>query len=284
MEVEEQAGDDRGRRGGGARDESAVPGGYRDGRFEDDEVVATLEDRLQGHADQDRRDDRDDAEPDPRQHARDGRIPSSDRHRDRYRRARLLHPPMVGPADAERTSPVRCAAGRRPCRRHCSPRSGAPVGARRARGTAMQLLAAGAPNRASLAWTADPPRPARWVRTHHVCGECTTPGKPLAVAWRNGFSGSSFLIVPTGGRSPDADSRAGVTQLAECLLSKQNVAGSIPASRSTSPSPQEPVQRASGNSNPAITGRWSDARAAVASAVGTRQSVSVAASDGSSIT
>ena len=30
-------------------------------------------------------------------------------------------------------------------------------------------------------------------------------------------------------------SRAGVTQLAECLLPKQNVAGSNPVSRSTSP-------------------------------------------------
>jgi hypothetical protein len=36
-------------------------------------------------------------------------------------------------------------------------------------------------------------------------------------------------------------SRAGVTQLAECLLPKQNVAGSNPVSRSTFPSVPSPA-------------------------------------------
>jgi hypothetical protein len=41
------------------------------------------------------------------------------------------------------------------------------------------------------------------------------------------FSGGTDGEIPS--------SRAGVTQLAECLLPKQNVAGSNPVSRSTSP-------------------------------------------------
>ena len=40
-------------------------------------------------------------------------------------------------------------------------------------------------------------------------------------------------LKATGGRARIGASRAGVTQLAECLLPKQNVAGSNPVSRST---------------------------------------------------
>jgi hypothetical protein len=43
------------------------------------------------------------------------------------------------------------------------------------------------------------------------------------------------LSQPDGYARLPSFSRAGVTQLAECLLPKQNVAGSNPVSRSTSP-------------------------------------------------
>ena len=55
--------------------------------------------------------------------------------------------------------------------------------------------------------------------------------------------GAVLLSNPTLDARPEPlrieISRAGVTQLVECLLPKQNVAGSSPVSRSTSPSELE---------------------------------------------
>src|SRR3954471_7418374 len=52
--------------------------------------------------------------------------------------------------------------------------------------------------------------------------------------------GGARALAAHGGRARIAASRAGVTQLAECLLPKQNVAGSNPVSRSTSATRSDP--------------------------------------------
>src|SRR6185369_4910543 len=57
---------------------------------------------------------------------------------------------------------------------------------------------------------------------HGVAGRCASPARPLQFGW------------PQAGAPRGRDSRAGVTQLAECQLPKLNVAGSNPVSRSTS--------------------------------------------------